>query len=165
MLYPAELRDHCFEPIERPLKIKFFARRNQGLCINSTSTPPMSFGWMKIIGVPCAPMRGSPVPSTRAPFATISSRAAIMSSTSKQIWCWPPAGFASKNRRLGLCHLSVRSARSGCLADQQNKPRRPVLSWKICREFLSRPAYRDKAQRFARLKAWRRRHGSIVRSY
>ena len=36
-------------------------------------------------------MRGSP--STFAPFASISALAWWMSGTSKQTWCWPPAGF------------------------------------------------------------------------
>ena len=53
-----------------------------GVSINSTSTPPMSFGWTKITSVPCAPIRGSP--STFAPFASISALASWMSGTSKQ---------------------------------------------------------------------------------
>src|SRR5690606_39146049 len=38
-----------------------------GVSIISVSTPPISLGWRKKIGVPCAPIRGSP--STRLPIA------------------------------------------------------------------------------------------------
>src|SRR5580700_3655651 len=56
-----------------------------GSAISSISTPPISLGWRKITGTPWAPMRGSPVPSTVAPLARMSSRAAMMSGTSKQM--------------------------------------------------------------------------------
>src|SRR6185437_1062131 len=72
-----------------------------GLVISSTSTPPMSFGWTKITGTPCAPIRGLPPFSTVAPLAARSSRAASMSSTSKQTWCCPPFGFFSRKARMG----------------------------------------------------------------
>src|SRR6185312_5080803 len=72
-----------------------------GVSISSTSTPPMSLGWTKITGTPWAPIRGSPVPSTVAPLARMSSRAARMSGTSKQTWCCPPLGFFSRNAAIG----------------------------------------------------------------
>src|SRR6202007_2125210 len=65
-----------------------------GVSISSTRTPPMFFGWTKITGTPCAPIRGLPSFSTVAPLA-------IMSSTSKQTWCWPPFGFFSRKPRTG----------------------------------------------------------------
>ena len=56
-----------------------------GVSMSSTRTPPMFLGWTKITGVPCAPMRGLPPLSTVAPLACMSSRAASMFSTSKQM--------------------------------------------------------------------------------
>src|SRR5436190_5859302 len=55
-----------------------------GVSISSTRTPPMFLGWTKITGTLWAPMRGTPLFSTVAPLATMSSRAAMMSGTSKQ---------------------------------------------------------------------------------
>ena len=46
----------------------------------------------------CAARRS---PSTVAPLARMSSRAARMSSTSKQTWCWPPLGFFSRKAVIG----------------------------------------------------------------
>ena len=80
---------------------RFISGRSVGSAISSTSTPPMSFGCTKITGTPWAPMRGSPVPSTVAPLARISSRAARMSGTSKQTWCWPPRGFLARKAWIG----------------------------------------------------------------
>ena len=62
----------------------------------------MSLGWTKITGTPWAPMRGLPSFSTVAPLATMSSRAASMSGTSKQTWCWPPLGFLARKAVIGL---------------------------------------------------------------
>src|SRR5690606_22093272 len=67
-----------------------------GVSISSTRTPPMSLGWTKMIGVPWAPMRGSPVPRMVAPLARRASRAAMMSLTSKPTCCWPPLGFFAR---------------------------------------------------------------------
>src|SRR3990167_4958716 len=72
-----------------------------GVSISSTSTPPMFFGWTKITGTPCAPMRGLPSLSTVAPLACMSSRAAMMSGTSKQTWCCPPLGFLARKAWIG----------------------------------------------------------------
>ena len=49
---------------------------------SSISVPCASDGCRKITGLPCAPIRGSPSPSTRAPRPTSSSRASATSSTS-----------------------------------------------------------------------------------
>jgi hypothetical protein len=43
----------------------------------SVSTPPMSLGWMKKTGVPCAPVRVGP--RIRAPLPSNQARAASMS--------------------------------------------------------------------------------------
>ena len=53
-----------------------------GLSMISVSTPPMSLGWTKKMGVPWAPMRGSP--STLAPLPSNQALASSMSGTSKQ---------------------------------------------------------------------------------
>ena len=49
---------------------------------SSISVPQKSFGWRNRTRVPCAPIFGSPSPSTRAPEASSLSRASMMSATS-----------------------------------------------------------------------------------
>ena len=48
-------------------------------CSSSTSVPLKSLGCRNSTGLPCAPILGSPSPSTRAPAALSLSRAALMS--------------------------------------------------------------------------------------
>ena len=55
-------------------------------CCSSTRVPLRSFGCRNNTGMSCAPIFGSPLPSTRRPAALSWSRAARMSSTSKQRW-------------------------------------------------------------------------------
>ncbi len=52
-----------------------------GVSMISVSIPPMSFGWTKKIGVPCAPMRVGP--RMRLPSSSNSARASAISGTSK----------------------------------------------------------------------------------
>src|SRR5216683_3400308 len=51
-------------------------------CSSSTSVPQKSFGWRNSTGLPCAPIFGSPSPSTRAPCFLSASRALRISGTS-----------------------------------------------------------------------------------
>ncbi len=63
------------EDCERPEQDDAVDQRDQ-TCSSSTNVPTKSFGCRKITGLPCAPIRGSPVPVMVAPSAFILSRAA-----------------------------------------------------------------------------------------
>ena len=65
-----------------PETMSMARRPRSQTCSNSTRQPLKSFGCRNSTGLPCAPIFGSPEPSTRAPAAFSRSRAARMSSTS-----------------------------------------------------------------------------------
>src|SRR5690606_27881217 len=68
---------------------------------SSISVPSKSLGCRNSTGLPWAPVLGVPSPSTRAPPAVSVAAAAMMSGTSKQMWCMPPAGFLARNVAIG----------------------------------------------------------------
>ena len=102
-----------------------------GVSMISVSTPPMSFGWTKKIGVPCAPIRGSP--STLAPFA--SNRPWLRgyrAPRSKGDAARPPGSWR-ESRGSASSRPAARSARSGCSACRRNTPSRPARADRTAR--------------------------------